>query len=197
MGVKMAQEIDIVAVLKNWEKIPGYFFLSKNENIEEDKLIALMHDLISNLYDKEPDVDELRNILDLIEDDTRKMLLVFLGLMDQPEIKKNLQESNIDPKTFITDFLKSKIISTAKSLSELFPISKIHTDIDRREEIVRKLAKIFDFSIQGEDAEDSETRYLQVDSESLRQVEEEIRDKIQKALEEARKREAAAKANRE
>jgi hypothetical protein len=190
--------IDIRVILDAVDELP-LFYKDPNSNYHNTLyLLPIINDFLKDYFQSSFDLESLKTKLSEFSVEERKLILIIIGIMSIPNFHKTLLESEkIDKLNFASKYLIKDIFQLVLSLGKLFLPSVIFTDNDRKEEVVRKLIAIFKIQIQGETFDDSNMRILQIDSVELKKIETTIQKKIQDALEEARRQEAAAKVNRE
>lgn len=190
-------EVQLPPLLETLDEFSDEFHPNTRDSHELPQLVPLVRDFLDDVtVEGTPDViDLLQERLAALSADSRKILVIMLGLLNSPAFRATLVKHL--PGDFLEAYLLGKLAELVSVLAEYVDPPLFLDDADRREELCRKVVHALDWAIAGESEEDSEARLLQLDSVEIYRIQQEVEKKIQKALEEARRRAAAAKVSRE
>jgi hypothetical protein len=175
-------------------KLPPEFADPTNKYAEVSNLLPIISDFLADNLEVEDILDLIEGKLAALSPEGRRIFLISIGvIVNGGPLPLLTQAKGFTPKKLAEKVFLGTLVKEADSLGKLVPPSQISGDPDRAEEFCRKVARALDLPIEGETAEESKTRLYQLDSVELDKVQQEVERKIQKALEEARAREAASK----
>lgn len=190
-------EIELKLLLDTVTKLPESFSPETSTVLTHDNFLAVIYDFLKYQLKIETSIKNFRKNLVKLSNNTQQILLIEVGILSNVDILPLIREI-LKVKQIIDIRLINILTELAKSLANVVSPQNFLNDLERGEEIVRKLAKELEIDIKDETQEESSARLLQVDSLELQNVKEQIELKIRQALEEARKKaEAAAKVTRE
>ncbi len=186
--------IPLYRLMDALSKLPTEFADPSNKHAEVPNLIPIISDFLADHLHVEESPDDIESKLAALSPEGRRIYLMMIGtIVNGGPLPLLTQEEGFKPGKFGDKVVLGSLVKVAESLGKLVSPSLIASDPDRAEELCRKVARALDLPIDGETAEESKTRLYQLDSIELEKVQQEVERKIQKALEEARAREAAAK----
>ncbi len=188
MSIQLYRLIDALS------KLPAEFGDANKLFAEVANLLPILSDFLADNFHLEEFMDGSESTIAALSPEGRRIFLMILGtIVNGGTIPILTQVEGFNPRSFAKNIVLGTLPKMADSLGKLVSPSQITGDPDRAEELCRKIAQALDLSIEGETVEDSKTRLYQLDSVELDKVQKEVEAKIQRALEEARAREAASK----
>jgi len=197
MEIYKLVEIELNYLKEAISNISNAFSPEASLALSTDDFTAVCYDFLKYQLGTPVALKNFKKIISKLTKKQKSIFLIELGILTNSEVLPIIKE--VIKKNQYSDFnIINSISEIAKSLADIVPPNNFLMDVDRGEELVRKLVKEFKIGISGESEEESAARLLQVDSLELQNVKEQIEVKIRKALEEARKKaKAAAKVTRE
>ncbi len=188
------QSIPLYRLIDALSKLPPEFVDPANKYADVSGLLPIVSDFLADNFQMEELVEDIEGKLAALSPEGRRIYLMIFGvIVNGGPIPLVKQADGFKPEKFAKKVILDSLVKVAESLGKLVPLAQISADPDRAEELCRKVARALDLPIEGETAEESKTRLYQLDSIELDKVQKEVEIKIQKALEEARAREAASK----
>ncbi|GAB4326660.1 MAG: hypothetical protein Kow0069_33240 [Promethearchaeota archaeon] len=198
---------DLDSLLETLGEVSPLFFDEAGTHAEPGVLTAIIGDLASELAEhagSEPltragfDLERLRETLEAADEATRRYLLALAGVLGSKAAFGPVTEALAGtPGLLAGGKWFWDLFDVASKTASLVDAASIPSDVERGEELVRKVGRVLGWKFAGESVEESNARLLQVDSVEIDRVQKEVERRIQRELEEARKREAAAKVSRE
>jgi hypothetical protein len=186
--------IPLYRLMDALSKLPPEFSDQNSKYAEVPNILPIVSDFLSDYLQVEGMLDTIESKLAALSPEGRRIFLLIIGvLVNGGPIPVLTQAKGFKPAKFADKVILGTLVEVSESLGKLVLPAQISGDQDRAEELCRKIARALDLLIDGEDAEESKTRLFQLDTIELDKVQQEVERKIQKALEEARAREAAAK----
>ncbi len=186
--------IPLYRLMDALSKLPPEFADPTNKYAEVSNLLPITSDFLADNLQVEEILDLIEGKLAALSPEGRRIFLISIGvIVNGGPLPLLTQAKGFTPKKLAEKVILGNLVKEADSLGKLVPLSQLSGDPDRAEELCRKVARALDLPIEGETAEESKTRLYQLDSVELDKVQQEVERKIQKALEEARAREAASK----
>lgn len=186
--------IPLYRLMDALSNLPPEFADPTNKYAEVSNLLPIISDFLADNLQVEDILDLIEGKLAALSPEGRRIFLISIGIIvNGGPLPLLTQAKGFTPKKLAEKVILGTLVKEADSLGKLVPPSQLSGDPDRAEELCRKVARALDLPIEGETAEESKTRLYQLDSVELDKVQQEVERKIQKALEEARAREAASK----
>nr|MDO8116948.1 hypothetical protein [Candidatus Sigynarchaeota archaeon] len=150
------------------------FLAAFNDFMNDVMGVPLGPDILEDLVKKQLDTDRMR------------IFLITMGFMSSrailPAIKARIQ--SIRQKMEIEKYILEEMFMLALTISAVISPDLILTNRERKEEIARKILKIFDIGINGESREESRAILDNLDSIEIQKLTGELEVKIRKIIQE-------------